>query len=189
MKNHRFTSALVIVAVFTFDFGGNCLMAEPQSISDRKYVAEGTITQGSAIAAPQIPNFADITKIPLSGKQGPSAEAATLVGNWKHGEVLFTKNCQSCHGPQATDKMPNPGSNDGTVPPLNPIDPELANKNPSVFTSNIDRIIQHGSIPEGPHPMLFMPNWGDSKSLSQLEIADLEAYILWLNGVQTIKQR
>ena len=137
---------------------------------------------------PQVPAFADRSKIPASGKQGPPAEAARLIGSWKQGKALFDRDCQSCHGPQGTDKVPNPGSDDGTVPPLNPIDPSLANKKPSIFAANIDRIIQHGSIPDGPHPVLFMPNWGDSRSLSQQEIAAIEAYVIHLNGVQRTKK-
>jgi mono/diheme cytochrome c family protein len=134
----------------------------------------------------QVPAFADRSRIPVSGKQGPPGEAAKLTGNWEQGKVLFARNFQSCHGPEGTDKVPNPGSDDGTVPPLNPIDFHLANKNPSIFAANIDRIIQHGSIPDGPHPVLFMPDWGDSKALSQQEIADLEAYVMHLNGVAEV---
>jgi mono/diheme cytochrome c family protein len=130
---------------------------------------------------PQIPSFAVSSKIPISGKQGPPGKAATLSGDRKKGESLFAKNCQSCHGPQGKDNVPNPGSSDGTVPPLNPIDPALADKNPSVFAANIDRFIQHGSMPAGSNPILFMPNW--EAKLSQQDIADLEAYILRLNGV------
>ena len=141
---------------------------------------------GKSIAA-QVPAFADRSKIPASGKQGPPAEAATLTGRWKQGKALFEKRCQSCHGHRGTDKVKNPGSNDGTVPPLNPIDPVLASKTPSAFAANIDRIIQHGSFPEGPKPELFMPNWGDSRALSQPEIADVEAYVMRLNGVRRMK--
>jgi mono/diheme cytochrome c family protein len=137
----------------------------------------------SCVTDEQVPAFADRSRVPASGKQGPPGEAANLTGNWEQGKALFARNCQSCHGPEGTDKVPNPGSDDGTVPPLNPIDPHLADKNPLVFAANIDRIIQHGSIPDGPHPLLFMPDWGDSKALSQQEIADLEAYVMHLNGV------
>ena len=133
--------------------------------------------------AAQVPAFAERSMIPASGKQGPPAEAATLTGSWKRGKTLFEEQCQSCHGPQGTDKVQNPGSDDGTVPPLKPIDPELASKTPSVFAAKIDRYIQHGSIPDGPGPALFMPNWGDSKTLSQQQIADVEAYVMRLNGV------
>lgn len=136
---------------------------------------------GNPITA-QVPTFADRSKIPASGKQGPPAQAATITGKWKPGEALFKKRCQSCHGPRGTDKVKNPGSDDGTVPSLNPIDPAFASKTPSAFAANIDRIIQHGSIPDGSKPELFMPNWGDSRALSQQEIADVEAYLMRLNG-------
>lgn len=138
-------------------------------------------------ASPLLPAFAGRSRVPASGKQGPPAAAASLIGNWKKGAVLFSRHCQSCHGPRGTDKVPNPGSADGTVPPLNPIDPDLADKKPAAFASNIDRFIQHGSMPDGPAPALFMPDWGDSRSLSQQEIASVEAYIMRLNGVKRTK--
>ena len=138
---------------------------------------------GKSIAS-QVPTFADRSKIPASGKQGPPAEAAALTGRWEQGKALFEKRCQSCHGPRGTDKVKNPGSADGTVPPLNPIDPALARKTPSAFAANIDRFIQHGSIPDGSKPVLFMPDWGDTRALSQQEIADIETYVMRLNGVR-----
>jgi mono/diheme cytochrome c family protein len=140
-----------------------------------------TVEAGKSTAV-QVPAFADRSKIPASGKQGPPAEAAALAGRWKQGKAVFGKSCQSCHGPKGTGKVKNPGSDDGTVPPLNPIDPALAGKTYSAFAANIDRYIQHGSIPDGPKPEIFMPNWGDSRALSQQEIADVEAYIIRLNG-------
>ncbi len=146
-------------------------------------VAFGEAKSGEVRQQTPLPKAAT-PQIPASGKQGPPGKAATLIGNRKQGETLFTANCQSCHGPKGTDKVPNPGSDDGTVPPLNPLDPKLVNKNPSVFAANIDRIIQHGSRPDGPNPVLSMPNWGDGKTLSQQKIADLEAYIMYLNGIE-----
>lgn len=136
---------------------------------------------------PQVPAFADRLKIPASGKQGPPAEAATLSGNWKSGKVLYERRCEPCHGRRGAGSVKNPGSDDGTVPPLKPIDPALAGKTPAAFAANIDRIIQHGSIPDGRNPALFMPNWGDSRALSQKEIADVEAYVMRLNGVRRMK--
>jgi mono/diheme cytochrome c family protein len=162
-------SALAIFTVFTL-LGSGISVAKPDGA-------------GKPVVA-QVPAFADRSKIPASGKQGPPAEAATLTGRWKKGEALFAERCQSCHGPRGTDKVKNPGSDDGTVPPLNPIDPALASKTPSAFAANIDRILQHGSIPDGSKPELFMPNWGDSRALSQQEIADVEAYVMRLNGVR-----
>jgi mono/diheme cytochrome c family protein len=139
--------------------------------------------QQTAAPAARVPSFADRSKIPASGEQGPPGEATSLMGSAADGEALFAQYCASCHGPQGTDKIPNPGSGDGTVPPLNPVEPDMADKDAAVFTANIDRFIQHGSIPDGAAPELFMPDWGDGKVLSQEQIADLEAYILHLNNV------
>jgi len=172
MARKHVASAFAIFMVFTF-LGTGISVAKPNEAG-----------KSNAI---QVPAFADRSKIPASGKQGPPAEAATLTGSWKKGKALFERRCQSCHGPRGTDKVKNPGSDDGTVPPLNPIDPALASKTPSAFAANIDRIIQHGSIPDGPNPALFMPNWGDSRALSQQEIADVEAYVMRLNGVRRVK--
>jgi len=145
--------------------------------------SDETMSQAPAPSSPQVPAFADRTKIPLAGKQGPPGEAATLIGDADHGEPLFAANCASCHGPQGAGKVPNPGSSDGTVPPLNPIDHDLEGADAAAFAAKIDPLIQHGSIPEGSNPALFMPDWGDSKTLTQQQIADIEAYIMRLNGV------
>ncbi|RQW88004.1 MAG: hypothetical protein EHM79_06695, partial [Geobacter sp.] len=105
-------------------------------------------------------------------------KAAFIIGSAEHGALLYEKNCTSCHGPRGAGQVPNPGSTDGTVPALNPVDRNLFNENPQFFASNIDLAIQYGSQPAGPHPALVMP-----AALTQEEIADLEAYILALNGV------
>ena len=110
--------------------------------------------------------------------------AAGMIGNPDHGATLFASVCASCHGPRGTDKVPNPGSDDGTVPPLNPIDRELFNSDPAVFAAKIDTFLQHGSTPAGPKPALKMPDFGDSNTLTQQEISNLEAYVLKLNGVE-----
>jgi mono/diheme cytochrome c family protein len=123
-------------------------------------------------------------ELPASGKQGPSGPAAYTIGSPEHGELLYIRNCQQCHGPDGVGKVPNPGSEDGTVPPLNPIDPDMFNQDPDLFAANIDRYIQHGSMPEGSHPVLTMPAWGDTDSLSQPQIAHIEAFILSLNKVE-----
>ncbi len=122
-------------------------------------------------------------QLPPSGKQGPPGEAATLIGGIKLGRMLFADYCSSCHGPEGTDKVPNPGSKEGMVPGLNPMDPNLSSDDPSVFAAKIDRIIQHGCLPTGPHPAIYMPAYGDGMTLTQPQIAAIEAYILDLNGV------
>jgi ubiquinol-cytochrome c reductase cytochrome b subunit len=118
-----------------------------------------------------------------SNEGGPPGLASNMVGSVSHGAVLFENDCSECHGIEGKGGVPNPGSDDGTVPPLNPIDPELASSNPQTFTDNIDRIIQHGSKPDGPNPQKLMPAFGDTYTLTQQEIADIEAYVLQLNHV------
>lgn len=172
MANKHSVSAVLIFTAFT-------LLRPGFSVAKPNRAGKAT--------APKVPAFADRSRIPASGKQGPPAAAAMLTGRWKQGEAIFGKQCQSCHGRRGTDKVKNPGSDDGTVPALNPIDPALASKTPSAFAENIDRIIQHGSIPDGPKPELFMPNWGDGRALSQQEIADVESYVMRLNGVRRVK--
>jgi mono/diheme cytochrome c family protein len=135
----------------------------------------GTATTASA--SHTIPTV-DTATAKLPGK------AAFIIGSAEHGALLYEKYCASCHGPRGAGQIPNPGSTDGTVPALNPINPKLYNANPQLFAANIDLAIQYGSQPTGPHPALVMPAFGNNHALTQAEIADLEAYILDLNGVQ-----
>jgi ubiquinol-cytochrome c reductase cytochrome b subunit len=122
------------------------------------------------------------TKMKLE-KLGAPGEAASIIGNVEVGRKLFTDNCASCHGLNGTGGDPNYGSRFGMVPSLNPINKALYSKSPKQFAENIDRFIQHGSDPSGPHPSLKMFGYGDSYSLTQPQIANIEAYILSLNNV------
>ncbi len=117
------------------------------------------------------------------GDPGP---AASMKGEVIRGEAAFGQFCAACHGPEGREEVgiPNPGSSDGVVPPLNPIDPTLVSSDPGVFAINLDLFIEHGSIPEGPAPLIMMPNFGESKLLDDQQIADLIAYLMNLNGVQ-----
>ncbi len=116
-------------------------------------------------------------------KLGPSREAANIIGNVAHGSLLFKRQCESCHGVNGKGGIPNPGSLTGQVPSLNPINKILYNKNPKIFAENIDRFIQHGAIPAGTNPALKMFDYGDSRTLTQPEIAHIEAFVLSLNKV------
>lgn len=128
---------------------------------------------------PALPAAAeDIARPSNSG--GPGA-AATMTGDVAAGAKLFASNCQGCHGVEGKGGVPNPGSTDGTVPPLNPIDPTLVNKDAKTFAYNVDLFLQNGSTPEGPKPAISMPAWGADKMLTQKELADLIAYVMSLN--------
>ncbi len=155
------------------------------SIFQGKPVAPGPVAKGPStppvFARP--PQKTAVTPAVAPGPHGPPEAASFVIGSVELGAILFHQNCEPCHGPQGKGKVPNPGSTDGTVPPLNPIDPALFNKNAQTFVDTIDPYIQHGSIPEGPNPALRMLAFGDSESLTQQMIANVEAYVLDLNGV------
>ena len=116
-----------------------------------------------------------------------TGSAATMIGNVAHGALLFKQDCESCHGIDGKGGVPNPGSSEGFVPALNNINQQLFNNDPQTFTNNIDRFIQHGAVPAGLNPQLKMLDFGNSHTLTQEEIANIEAYILYLNGVNRAK--
>ncbi|MDA8168970.1 MAG: cytochrome b N-terminal domain-containing protein [Nitrospiraceae bacterium] len=119
---------------------------------------------------------------PDSIPQGPAGKASFIIGNAGNGAILFREQCSSCHGPEGRGGIPNPGSESGTVPPLNPIGNVFRNVDVRVFAGNIDKYIQNGATPPGPGPALHMPDFGASNSLTQQEISNIEAYVLQLNG-------
>ncbi len=124
-----------------------------------------------------------------SPAQGPPGSAASVIGSVEHGAILFRLYCTSCHGSDGKGGVPNPGSEGGTIPPLNPIQRKYFSGDPDEFATNIDRVLQHGAIPKGPLPEKNMLVFGTTHSLSQEEIADLEAYLLSLNGVERAQLR
>ncbi len=113
-------------------------------------------------------------------------QAASIHGSPLAGRAVFDKNCSTCHGDHGVGGVDNPGSDDGTVPAVNPIDPgflEDSQGDPAVFAADLDLFLQHGSRPNGDNPKQSMPAWGDTKKLSQQDIADVEAYVMSMNGV------
>ncbi len=109
-----------------------------------------------------------------------AVQSTGIIGDKEHGAILFHQSCIMCHGPHGNPQTPGFNAPKG-VPSLNPIDRAVFNNDPQMFVQHIDQFIQHG-IPNtegGPN----MPNFGDSHALTQAQIADLEAYVLSLNGV------
>jgi len=115
-----------------------------------------------------------------SNPGGPGA-AIDLTGNVDSGKQIFVDNCQRCHGLDGTGNVPNPGTDDTTVPPLNPIDDTLVSSDYKTFATNVDLFIEHGSTPGGTIPNLIMPTWGDTGALKPQQISDVIAYIISLN--------
>jgi mono/diheme cytochrome c family protein len=143
-------------------------------------IAAGTAPP--VIAPLQVPVGAPSTK-PVRLPVGPPGPAAYIIGSPERGIVWYTQVCLFCHGPEGTGNIPNPGSEDGKIPALNPINMNLSSRDPLAFAVKIDRFLQHGSVPQGPNPKFQMPAFGDNRELSQQAVANLEAYILQLNGV------
>jgi plastocyanin len=144
--------------------------------------ADGPPTPNPLASPPTNPVFEPVPGVDLNAN-GP---AAGIRGDPMVGRILFARNCVTCHGDRGVGAVENPGSDDGTVPPLNPIDPvfiDSANGDPGTFTRAIDLFVQHGSRPSGEKPQLSMVGWGDHKLLSQQDLADIEAYVMQLNGL------
>ncbi len=120
-------------------------------------------------------------EVPKPSNSGGPGEAVNLTGNASAGETVYTQYCAVCHGDQGKGGVANAGSDDKTVPPLNPIDSGLVSSDPKTFATNIDLFIEHGSTPEGDSPEKSMPAWGDTKTLTPQQIADVIAYIMSLN--------
>jgi mono/diheme cytochrome c family protein len=119
--------------------------------------------------------------VPRPSNPGGNGEAIDLKGDSTAGAQVFAANCVSCHGLEGVGGVVNPGSTDGTVPSLNPIDPLLKDPDYRTFASNVDLFIQHGSTPAGPRPTFVMLAWGDLGALTQQQIADVIAYLISLN--------
>jgi mono/diheme cytochrome c family protein len=121
-------------------------------------------------------------EIARPSNSGGPGDAVKLVGDPKAGEKIYTDNCQKCHGDLGAGGIKNPGSDDGEIPALNPIDETIVDTDGRVFACNIDLFLEHGSVPSGPSPKETMQPWGDNKVLTAQQMADVESYIITLNG-------
>ena len=132
----------------------------------------------SAATEPPTAGGPDIAR--PSNPGGPG-DAINLKGDVTSGAQLFAADCVLCHGLAGVGDIPNPGTDDVTTPPLNPIDDTLKDPDYKTYALNLDLFIQHGSTPPGINPTFKMPAWGDIKALTQQQIADIIAYLISLN--------
>ncbi len=130
------------------------------------------------------------SKAPGTGETGEGTEpsknmqpgqAINLVGDANSGAGIYRTKCQECHGADGKGGQANPGSSDGTIPALNPIDPQIKGTDAKAFALNVDLYLEHGSQPEGDHPLKTMMGYGDQKLLTPQQIADVIAYVMSLN--------
>ncbi len=146
-------------------------------------------TQGAASATPEVATPTSETssagaggeEIARPSNSGGPGDALNLTGDATSGAQVFQTNCVPCHGPEGTQGVPNPGTDDGSVPTLNPIDLTMVSSDYKTFAYNIDLFVQHGSTPAGSNPAISMPAWGDQNALTQQQIADVIAYVISLN--------
>jgi mono/diheme cytochrome c family protein len=119
--------------------------------------------------------------VQVPSNPGGPGEAINLTGDAAAGKTIFQQKCQMCHGTDGKGGKPNPGSDLGTIPSLNPIYQGLVSTDLKVFATNIDLFIEHGSTPKGSQPERSMKAFGDEKALTPQQIADVIAYIISLN--------
>ena len=151
----------------------------PQQVTDViAVIDQWRSTAGVTAATPTAGAAPQIARPSNPGGPGP---AVKLTGNSTAGQAVFVASCQKCHGDQGQGGVSNPGSTDGTVPGLNPIDGTLRSSDPVVYATNLDLFIEHGSTPGGDKPQLTMPAWGDQKKLTDQQIADVIAYLMSAN--------
>ncbi|HEY3311460.1 MAG TPA: hypothetical protein VGK00_07455, partial [Anaerolineales bacterium] len=99
---------------------------------------------------------ATTSEIARPSNPGGPGDAVNLQGDPAAGGLVYNTNCALCHGEEGRGGIANPGSDDGTVPSLNPIDSTLVDADTKTFATNIDLFVQHGSTPAGPSPAKSM---------------------------------
>jgi mono/diheme cytochrome c family protein len=108
-----------------------------------------------------LPKVQDADPVPVPRDQGEAVAGA----------ALYVRNgCINCHGPSGLGGVPNPLSEDKTIPPLSGQDfREEFNTD-----AKITEMIRSGSV-IGKPPIASMPHWGGI--LSDEDLADLVAYL------------
>jgi len=121
------------------------------------------------------------TTVPSSGNT-TTGPAAGMFGSVSQGLTVYNASCAACHGSAGQPTLAYPGLASVQNPNTSySMDSQLYDPNPALFARNIDCFIQHGSNPVGPPSP--MPSFGDSGTLTQTQIANVEAYVMSLSNV------
>jgi mono/diheme cytochrome c family protein len=124
-------------------------------------ISESQVSDLAAYIKAGLPKVKDSDPIPVPGDQGAAVAGA----------ALYVRNgCINCHGPSGLGGVPNPQSEDKTIPPLSGQDFR------SEFNTDakIKEVIRSGSV-IGKPPIASMPHWGGI--LSDEDLTDLVAYL------------
>jgi mono/diheme cytochrome c family protein len=166
---------------FSMPAWGDKKQLTPQQIADVISYVISLNPQLTAMPTPSGTQAAGGNEAAKPSNPGGPGPALNLTGDPAAGQEIFVASCQICHGTDGKGGNPNPGSDDGTIPALNPIDPTIKNADLKVFATNIDLFMEHGSTPSGANPSFSMPAWGDKKQLTPQQIANVIAYVISLN--------
>jgi mono/diheme cytochrome c family protein len=108
-----------------------------------------------------LPKVKDANPVPVPANQGAAVAGAALYVRY---------GCINCHGPSGLGGVPNPLSEDKTIPPLSGQD----FRKEFNTDQKIKDIIQSGSV-IGKPPITSMPHWGGI--ISEQNLNDLVAYL------------
>jgi mono/diheme cytochrome c family protein len=108
-----------------------------------------------------LPKVKDATPVAVPTGQGAAVAGAALY---------VREGCINCHGPNGLGGVPNPESEDKTIPPLSGKD----FRDEFDTDAKIKEVIRSGSV-IGQPPIASMPHWGGILSDEQLD--DLVAYL------------
>ena len=135
----------------------------PQQVSDIIAVFDFWRRNTATVVAPAATTESgeEIARPSNSGGAGP---AVSLTGDASTG-AQFSATVRNVMGRMIPGDCQS-RLDDGTVPPLNPIDETLISADPQVYAYNLDLFVEHGSTPEGTNPQQSMPAWGDEGKLS-----------------------
>jgi len=129
-------------------------------------ISERQVSELVAYIRAGLPSVSDATPPAVPQNQGEAVAGA----------VLYVRDgCINCHGPNGLGGVPNPLSEDKTIPPLSGGDFR------SEFNTDkkIEDVIRSGSV-IGQAPIVSMPHWGGI--LSQQDLNALVAYLKTLKG-------
>ena len=124
-------------------------------------ISESQVNDLAQYITAGLPNVQDASPVSVPRDQGAAVAGA----------ALYVRNgCINCHGPSGLGGVPNPLSEDKSIPPLSGQDFRTE------FNTDekIKEMIRSGSV-IGKPPIASMPHWGGI--LSDEDLADLVAYL------------